>query len=71
MNGGRADSLHRLAGMVGLAGALLFFVGDMLFYGYFGAGATFHQGMIGAEGLLRLASNRSKTPAGGAATSGR
>ncbi|MDP9120158.1 MAG: hypothetical protein M3O15_02135 [Acidobacteriota bacterium] len=37
---------HRLAGLVGLAGALLFFAGDMLFYGYFGGGATFHQGMI-------------------------
>jgi hypothetical protein len=33
--------------MVGLVGALLFFVGDMLFYGYFGAGATFRQEMIG------------------------
>ena len=36
---------HRLAGLAGLAGALLFFWGDMLFYGHFGAGATFHQGM--------------------------
>jgi len=36
---------HRLAGLAGLAGALLFFCGDMLFYGHFGAGATFHEGM--------------------------
>jgi len=27
-------------------GALLFFVGDMLFYGHWGAGAGFHEGMI-------------------------
>lgn len=39
-------SLHRLAGLAGLAGALLFFTGDMLFYGYLGAGSTFHQAMI-------------------------
>jgi hypothetical protein len=36
---------RRLAGLAGLVGALLFFCGDMLFYGYFGAGATFHEGM--------------------------
>jgi hypothetical protein len=42
----RLESLHRWAGLVGLAGALLFFAGDMLFYGYFGDGASFHQGMI-------------------------
>jgi hypothetical protein len=36
---------QRLAGLAGLAGALLFFCGDMLFYGHFGAGATFHEGM--------------------------
>jgi hypothetical protein len=36
---------QRLAGLAGLAGALLFFCGDMLFYGHFGAGATFHQGV--------------------------
>jgi len=35
----------RLAGLAGLAGALLIFCGDMLFYGHFGAGATFHEGM--------------------------
>ena len=36
---------HRLAGLAGFAGALLFFCGDMLFYGHFGAGSTFHEGM--------------------------
>ncbi len=46
MNADRSESLPRLAGLVGLAGALLFFAGDMLFYGYFGSGASFHQGMI-------------------------
>jgi hypothetical protein len=39
------DSTRRLAGLCGLAGALLFFVGDMLFYGYFGSGASFAEGM--------------------------
>jgi hypothetical protein len=46
--GDRTASLHRLAGLMGLAGALLFFAGDMLFSGYFGSGAGFHQGMIAA-----------------------
>ena len=36
---------RRLAGLAGLVGALLFFAGDMLFYGHFGAGASFHDGM--------------------------
>jgi hypothetical protein len=39
--------------MAGLLGALLFFCGDMLFYGHFGAGATFHEGM---ERVVRDAS---------------
>ena len=38
--------MRRLAGLSGLAGALLFFAGDMLFYGYFGPGASFAQGMV-------------------------
>jgi len=29
-----------------MAGALLFFSGDMLFYGHWGAGAKFHDGMV-------------------------
>jgi len=37
---------RRLAGLCGLAGALLFCVGDMLFYGHFGSGANFAEGMI-------------------------
>jgi hypothetical protein len=36
---------RRLAGVAGLAGALLFFTGDMLFYGHWGAAATFKEGM--------------------------
>lgn len=36
---------HRLAGIAGLAGALLFFTGDMLFSGYFGPGDHFAEGM--------------------------
>lgn len=39
-------SKYRLAGVAGLAGALLFFTGDMLFYGYFGDGASFANGMV-------------------------
>jgi len=37
---------RRFAGAAGLAGALLFFCGDMLFYGHWGAGATFKEGML-------------------------
>jgi hypothetical protein len=37
---------RRLAGIAGLGGALLFFAGDMLFYGHLGSGAGFHQGML-------------------------
>lgn len=37
---------RRLAGITGLCGALLFFAGDMLFYGHWGSGAGFHQGLI-------------------------
>ena len=35
-----------MAGLSGLLGALLFFSGDMLFYGYFGSGAGFPAGML-------------------------
>jgi hypothetical protein len=41
-----SDRVRRLAGLCGLAGALLFCVGDMLFYGHFGSGANFAEGMI-------------------------
>jgi hypothetical protein len=36
---------RRFSGVAGLVGALLFFAGDMLFYGHFGAGASFHDSM--------------------------
>jgi hypothetical protein len=36
-----SDTARRWAGFAGLAGALLFFAGDMLFYGHFGPGNTF------------------------------
>lgn len=35
-----------MAGVAGLCGALLFFAGDMLFYGHLGPGAGFHEGML-------------------------
>jgi hypothetical protein len=35
-----------MAGLSGLVGALLFFTGDMLFYGYVGSGAGFPAGMV-------------------------
>src|SRR5215471_14690392 len=37
---------RRLAGIAGLCGALLFFAGDVLFYGHLGSGTGFHQGML-------------------------
>jgi hypothetical protein len=37
---------RRLAGLLGVSGALLFFAGDMLFYGHLGPGATFRDGML-------------------------
>ena len=37
---------RRFTGATGLAGALLFFCGDMLFYGHWGAGDTFKEGML-------------------------
>jgi hypothetical protein len=46
MDSGGADRKRRWAGVAGLCGALLFFVGDMLFYGHWGSGAGFHEGMI-------------------------
>lgn len=36
-----SNMVRRLAGLSGVAGALLFFVGDMLFYGHFGSGEAF------------------------------
>jgi len=40
------DRNRRIAGLCGLAGALLFFVGDMLFYGHLGSGANFSAGLL-------------------------
>ena len=37
---------RRLAGVAGLCGALLFFAGDMLFYGHLGSGAGFYEVLI-------------------------
>jgi hypothetical protein len=39
------DCMRRLAGLCGLIGALLFFAGDMFFYGHFGSGSSFADGM--------------------------
>jgi hypothetical protein len=39
------DHTRRIAGLCGLFGALLFFAGDMLFYGHFGSGSGFADGM--------------------------
>jgi hypothetical protein len=41
-----SDRQRRLSGAAGIFGALLFFTGDMLFYGHLGPGAGFHEGMI-------------------------
>lgn len=41
-----SDGNRRVAGVAGLCGALLFFVGDMLFYGHLGTGAGFRAGML-------------------------
>ena len=37
---------RRWAGVAGVCGAVLFFAGDMLFYGHWGPGAGFHEGML-------------------------
>src|SRR5438132_13807933 len=44
---------RRLAGIPGFSGALLFFCGDMWFYGHWDAGAGFKEGM---HTVLRQAS---------------
>lgn len=45
-NDGSESTRKRLAGISGLCGALLFFAGDMLFYGHWGSGANFREGML-------------------------
>ena len=42
----REDWQRRGAGAAGLCGTLLFFAGDMLFYGHWGSGGGFHEGML-------------------------
>src|SRR4249920_3766377 len=44
----RTNKFRRLAGLSGFVGALLFFAGDMLFYGHLGSGSNFAQGMLAA-----------------------
>jgi hypothetical protein len=39
-------SLNRTQGCARVIGALLFFAGDMLFYGHWGPGSAFHDGMM-------------------------
>lgn len=46
MTNSSPDRTRRLTGLCGFAGALLFFAGDMLFYGHFGSGANFSAGLI-------------------------
>src|ERR1700688_1573126 len=46
MDSGGAEWNRRWAGVAGLCGALLFFAGDMVFYGHWGSGAGLHVGMI-------------------------
>jgi hypothetical protein len=41
-----SNQVRRAAGVSGLAGALLFFAGDMLFYGHLGSAANFASGMV-------------------------
>jgi len=41
-----SDNIRRIAGLAGLVGTLLFFAGDMLFYGHLGSAANFANGMI-------------------------
>jgi hypothetical protein len=46
MNMQISQQKRRIAGAAGVSGALLFFAGDMLFYGHLGPGAGFHDGML-------------------------
>jgi hypothetical protein len=53
----KRETLHRIEGLSGLAGALLFFVGDMLFYGRIGSGGEFASGLastVAADSTARL-----------------
>src|ERR1700676_1483299 len=46
MNTQSSQQTRRFAGAAGVLGALLFFAGDMLFYGHLGPGASFHDSML-------------------------
>ena len=52
----QSELTRRLAGLCGLSGALLFFAGDMLFYGHIGSGANFAAGM--RETIMRASTAR-------------
>ena len=55
------NRIHRLFGLCGVAGASLFFAGDMLFYGHLGSGPDFHQGML----VIVIHASRERLFAGG------
>jgi hypothetical protein len=50
-----SDRQRRLSGAAGIFGALLFFTGDMLFYGHLGPGTSFHEGMLATVSSASLA----------------
>jgi hypothetical protein len=50
-----SDHQRRLSGAAGIFGALLFFTGDMLFYGHLGPGTGFHEGMLATVSSASLA----------------
>jgi hypothetical protein len=50
-----SDRHRRLAGAAGVLGTLLFFAGDMLFYGHLGSGPGFHDGMVATVTKASLA----------------
>jgi hypothetical protein len=42
-----SDNIRRIVGLAGLVGTLLFFAGDMLFYGHLGSAANFASEVLG------------------------
>jgi len=42
----QSENARRVAGYIGIGGALLLFLGDMLLFGHFGSGAEFRAGML-------------------------
>jgi hypothetical protein len=51
-----STKIRQLTGLCGVTGALLFFAGDMLFYGHFGSGAAFAEGIRGT--VIRASDER-------------